>query len=321
MKEIIPPVPTEELEKELTKERFVRNTNKGSNEIYCFTHHDSPNLMREVGRLRELTFRKAGGGTGKELDIDHYDTDENPYHQLIVWDPKAKEILGGYRYIICKDAPRDENGEIHLATSRLFHFSDQFKKEYLPHMIELGRSFVQPAYQSVRKGRKSLYALDNLWDGLGALIVDNPEMKYFFGKVTMYPHFNSQARDLILHFINKQFNDPDNLVSPLTPLKTEADTKQMEEIFTGSDYAENYKILSHQVRKTGENIPPLINAYMSLSSSMRSFGTAVNTHFGDVEETGIMITIEDVYENKKDRHISSYISFLKIKLPKTNLHI
>jgi hypothetical protein len=95
----------------------------------------------------------------------------------------------------------------------------------------------------------------------------------------------------------------------------------MDETYNGVDFKENYKILSRIVRENGANIPPLINAYMGLSPSMRSFGTAVNTHFGDVEETSIMITIEDVYENKVERHISSYLNFLKIRLPKTNFHL
>ncbi|NOU60078.1 GNAT family N-acetyltransferase [Marinifilum caeruleilacunae] len=316
MKEIIPPVPREELEKELTEERFVRKTNKGSNEIYSFTHHDSPNLMREVGRLREITFRKAGGGTGKEIDIDKFDIDEKPYHQLIVWDPKAREILGGYRYILCKDAPVDENGDTYLATSRLFEFSEDFKKNYMPHTIELGRSFVQPDYQSIKKGRKSLYALDNLWDGLGSLIIDYPEIKYFFGKVTMYPDYNRDARNHILYFMDKMFNDPDNLATPTTPLVTNMDEEKLAKDFCHDTFEENYKVLSQNVRSNGENIPPLINAYMGLSPTMKCFGTAVNKHFGDVEETGIMITISDVYDQKIDRHTSSYLSFLKIKLPK-----
>lgn len=277
--------------------------------------------MREVGRLRELSFRKAGGGTGEEIDIDSFDISENPYHQLIVWDPKAGEILGGYRYILCSEASTDKNGVVELATSPLFHFSDKFLNEFIPHTIELGRSFVQPAYQSIRRGRKSLYALDNLWDGLGALTVDHPEIKYFFGKVTMYPHFNTEARNLILHFIHQQFPDPDNLITPITPLETNTDISEMNQIFTGSSFKENYRILSQQVRKLGENIPPLINAYMSLSPSMRSFGTAINTHFGDVEETGIIITISDVYEAKKSRHISTYMPFLKIRMPKTKIHL
>ena len=155
MKEIIPPVSRELIEAELTADRFHRKTNKSDNEIYILTHHDSPNIMREIGRLRELTFRAAGGGVGEEVDIDHYDTtDEHPYKQLIVWDPSHREILGGYRYIHCAGLPRDKNGEVPLATSHLFHFSDQFIDEYLPFVIELGRSFVQPDYQSSKAGQK-----------------------------------------------------------------------------------------------------------------------------------------------------------------------
>lgn len=305
-KPIIPPVPKEELEAELTQERFVRNTNKGDNKIYEITAHNSPALMREIGRLREITFRMAGGGTGKEIDVDDYDTAETPYKQLIVWDPIEKEILGGYRYIMGYDIPKDANGNVMLATSRLFHFSKQFVDEYLPYTIELGRSFVQPQYQSSKAGAKSLFALDNLWDGLGSLIVDHPEMKYFFGKVTMYTHFNQHARDMILGFMGKYFNDPDNLVYPHKPVKIGLSDAELKELFSGSNFMEDYKILSKGVREYGENIPPLINAYMSLSPSMRSFGTAINDRFGDVEETGIIITINEFNKAKTDRHVKTY---------------
>ncbi|MCT4615829.1 MAG: GNAT family N-acetyltransferase [Marinifilaceae bacterium] len=317
IKEIISPVSKQDLLSELTEERFVRKTNKGGNEIYCFTAQDSPNLMREVGRLREITFRKAGGGTGKELDIDDFDTDENPYHQLIVWDPKAKEILGGYRFILCKNASSDQDGKPKLATTNLFQFSDNLNQNYLPYMIELGRSFVQPEYQSIKKGRKSLYALDNLWDGLGALVIEYPEIKYFFGKVTMYPHFNRDARNHILHFMNTMFPDNDKLAYPTDPLPIEDDFVGPEYKIGIENFKENYKKFSQLVRGLGENVPPLINAYMSLSSTMRCFGTAINRRFGDVEETGIMITIADINDSKKERHIKTYSSFLKLHLPKS----
>lgn len=307
MKDIIAPIDKDILEKELTPEKLLRKTNKGANEIYVITHHDSPNVMTEIGRLREITFREAGGGTGKETDIDQYDLAENPYKQLIVWDTEAKEILGGYRYIMCNELPVDENGDPILATSRLFHFSNTFKKEYLPHTLELGRSFVQPAYQSSKAGAKALFALDNLWDGLGALIVDHPEMKYFFGKVTMYTHFQIDARNLILFFFSKYFRDHDQLVYPKKPMDLNLDKKDMNKIFCGGSYKEDYKILSRKVREFGENIPPLVNAYMNLSPSMKTFGTVLNDHFGDVEETGIIVTIKDIYEAKKDRHIETYI--------------
>lgn len=307
MKDIIAPVPKEALLAELTPDKLMRKTNKGDNEIYIITHQDSPNVMLEIGRVRELTFRDAGGGMGDEVDIDDYDTCEDPYKQLIVWDPQALEIIGGYRYILCKDVPIDENGIVHLATTHLFNFSDKFIKEYLPYTLELGRSFVQPHYQSSKAGAKALFALDNLWDGLGALIVDHPEIKYFFGKVTMYTHFHMQARNLIMYFFQKYFNDHEDLVTPIHPMDLGIDMEEMEKTFNGGSYKEDYKILSQKVREFGENIPPLINSYMNLSPSMKTFGTVINDHFGNVEETGIILTISDIYEAKKDRHIETYL--------------
>jgi len=311
MKDIVAPLPKEAIYAELTPDKLLRTTNKGGNEIYIVTHQNSPAIMHDIGRLREITFRDAGGGTGKDTDIDAYDTAEVPYKQLIVWDPDAKEILGGYRYLLGSEAAIDENGEVMLATSRLFHFSKKFIDEYLPHTLELGRSFVQPAYQSSKAGAKALFALDNLWDGLGALTVDHPEIQYFFGKITMYTHFHNEARNLIQYFFKKYFRDKENIVYPKKPVEFNYDLEQMQQIFTGKDYNEDYRILVQNVRQFGENIPPLINAYMNLSPSMKTFGTAVNEKFGEVLETGIIVTIKDIYEVKRDRHIETYIQQTK----------
>jgi hypothetical protein len=308
MKEIIAKVPTHLIEAELTVDKLMRPTNKGGNLIYIVTAHDSPNIMNEIGRLREITFRQAGGGTGKELDVDEYDTAEVPYKQLIVWDPDSKEILGGYRYILCNQLGFDENGDPNLATARMFHFTEKFKTEYLPYTMELGRSFVQPDYQSSKAGAKALFALDNLWDGLGALTIDHSEMKYFFGKVTMYTHFNVIARNHILYFLRKHFYDHEELVYPKDPFRLDIDFSEIEGKYNGANFTEDYKILTKYVREFGENIPPLVNAYMNLSPTMKTFGTSVNDHFGDVEETGIILTISDIYEAKKDRHIETYIN-------------
>jgi hypothetical protein len=305
-KEIIPAVPKELLEKELTEDKFVRKTNNGGNMLYIVNHHDSPNLVKEIGRLREISFRHGGGGTGQETDLDEFDISDDPYDQLIVWDPQHHEILGGYRFYVPHKGASGNDIAKRLSTSHLFRFSDKFKEEYMPHMIELGRSFVQPAYQSTNRARKGIYALDNLWDGLGALWVHNPEMKYFFGKVTMYTHFNIQARNLILYFLRKHFGDKEGLVTPIEPLQIDWDLAKVEAQFDGSDYKENYKLLSKKVRSLHENIPPLINAYMNLSPSMKTFGTIINPEFGNVEETGILITTADLYQEKVHRHVSTY---------------
>jgi hypothetical protein len=307
MKDIIPPVPLEALLDELNRERFIRKTNKAGNKIYIIDAENAPNTMREIGRLRELSFRNAGGGTGLECDLDEYDTGKDAYKQLIVWDPDENTILGGYRFHICDPGKCMKDGKVRLATSKLFDFSDQFLEEYLPNMIELGRSFVQPKYQSTQLRRKGIYALDNLWDGLGTLVLDYPEKKYMFGKVTMYLHYHQMARDMILFFLNKHFPDSEHLVTAKEPLKMATDRAKLTAIFTGQRYEEDYKILSREVRACGENIPPLINAYMNLSPSMKTFGTVLNRTFGDVEETGIMITINDLYKAKIERHVMNYM--------------
>jgi hypothetical protein len=306
MEPVADQIAKDQLIAELTPARLLRRTNNGSNEVYLFDNNDSPILMQEVGRVRELTFRHAGGGTGKAIDIDSFDTSAvDPQKQLIVWDPENLEMVGGYRFYF--PAKGCINCDLtRLASSSYFNFSEKFHTKYYPHMMELGRSFVHPDYQSKTMGRKSLYALDNLWDGLGAIILDNHHLKYLFGKVTMYPHFNQKARNMILYFLNKHFHDPDNLVVPKDPAKIDIHVEEMKKLFTSWRYKENYKILSSEVRKLGENIPPLINAYMNLSPTMRTFGTFINHKFGDVEETGIMITLRDIYVEKINRHMASY---------------
>lgn len=313
MDKIVPPIPRKKLIQELTEEKFVRKTNNAENLLFIVDFHDSPNIMQEIGRLRELSFRAAGGGTGKSIDIDDFDKGPITYKQLIVWDPSENEILGGYRFHICDKDNCLVDHQVKLATAKLFKFSDKFLKEYLPHTIELGRSFVQPKYQSTNRMRKALFALDNLWDGLGTLVINYPDKQYFFGKVTMYRNYNQRARNLILYFLDKHFPDEDNLVSPYEPLQTYMDYDDMKNIFTGENYMEDYKILSQKVRAFGENIPPLINAYMNLSPSLKTFGTVINPYFGNVEETAIMITINDLYKKKVERHISSYNPEDKLK--------
>ncbi len=305
--EIIQPIDKQLLKRELTPERQLRMTNKSNNEIYVVTAHNAPEVMKEIGRLREIAFREAGGGTGKSMDIDEFDIMDNCYKQLIVWNPEAEEIIGGYRYILGTDVDTDSKGQPILATSHMFHFSDTFMSEYMPRTIELGRSFVSLPYQSSRMGAKSLFALDNLWDGLGALTVIMPNVKYFFGKMTMYPSYIRKGRDMILYFLKKHFDDKDNLVIPMEPLKMETDPAELEALFYEDDFRSDYRILNREIRKMGYNIPPLVNAYMNLSPTMKLFGTAINDGFGDVEETGILIAVDEILEEKRMRHIDSYI--------------
>ena len=306
MDKIIEPIPLKLIEKELSSNRFIRTTNNANNEIYIVNYHNSPNVTKEIGRLREVTFRNAGGGTGKSLDLDIFDTrDEAYYEQLIVWAPESKEIIGGYRFIKCEHIIKSKYND--LATSKLFNFSDNFNEKYLSKTIELGRSFVQPNFQPSQGSRKGIFSLDNLWDGLGAIVVDEPSIKYFFGKVTMYLDFNKNARDYILAFMNHFFTDHEQLITAKKPLNYHHNTDYFIKEIAELNYQEAYKHLQKKVRELDENVPPLVGAYMSLSSTMKTFGTSLNTSFGEVEETGILITINDIYDGKKDRHINSYI--------------
>lgn len=304
---IIQPIDKEVLKSELTPDKRLRMTNKSNNEIYVITAHNAPNVMQEIGRLREIAFREAGGGTGKEVDIDEFDTCERCYKQLIVWNPEAEEIIGGYRYLLGTDWEYDDKGQPILATSHMFHFSEKFIKDYAPQTVELGRSFVSLPYQSSRMGAKSLFALDNLWDGLGALTVIRPNIRYYFGKMTMYPSYIRKGRDMILYFLKKHFDDKEYLIIPMKPLQLESDVREFEVLFSGKDFKDDYRILNREIRKLGYNIPPLVNAYMSLSPTMKLFGTAINYGFGDVEETGILIAVDEILEEKRQRHIDSFV--------------
>ena len=312
MQEIIAPIDRDLLEKELNEHVFVRPTNNGNNQLYIVNCHNAPNVLREIGRLRELSFRTAGGGTGKDCDLDEFDFGPSAYQHLIVCQPQDKEIIGVYRYIRTIDA-RDAQGEYHLATSEIYAFSDRMKEHYFLKTIELGRSFVQPKYQPSLENRKGLFSLDNLWDGLGALIINHPEMDYFYGKVTMYTHFQREARDLILAFMHHYFPDNENLIIVENPIQPQTDTSAFVASLQGLDYKAGHHILNSHVRELGENIPPLFNAYMNTSPTMKTFPTCINSHFGDVEETGILVTIKDIYESKKERHVNSYLKYLESK--------
>jgi len=315
MKPIIPPIDREILKKELTGDKFLRPTNKAHNEIYVITAHNSPNVMLEIGRLRELSFRSGGGGTGEEIDTDEFDYMAKPYFQLIVWDPTGEEIIGGYRYLPGLDVDFDSAGQPKFVMAHLFTFTDKFITDYLPFTIELGRAFVQPDYQTSKMGTKSLFALDNLWDGLGALVHTVKNTRYFIGKVTIYEHYPLIARELIYEYMHRYFPDPDSMISPKNPIHVSEKTNKLaKEIFVHNDLSSDYKALQKAIRVEGETIPSMFSAYIGLTHTMRFFGSIYDPDFGSVYETGIMITMKDLLEAKRKRYIEPYLEYLKIVL-------
>ena len=321
MKAIIDPVPVELIKAELTKSKKLEDTNKGHNELYIVTWHDSPNVVTEIGRLRELTFREAGGSTGNSIDLDEYDKMEKPYKQLIVWDPDNEAIVGGYRFFYGSDATFDEKGQPVMASAHHFRFSQKFIDEYLPHVLELGRNFVAPAYQSSKDGAKSIFAMDNLWDGLVAIIMKNPNLLYYFGKITVYPSYDHITRNLIYHFLWKHFGDKNELVRPWDDqtLLPDSDPDLMNLVLNQDDLAEDYKLLKMAARMRGVNVPPNVTAYISITPQMLMFGTAVNRLMHNIEDTGVLIPFDAIYHEKKRRHIGAYIRFSSARRSKKDV--
>ena len=305
---IAAPVDRDLIKKELKQKHFLRMTNRGNKEIYITTAHLSPNIMREIGRLRELSFATDGGGTGKEVDIDEYDTLPDPYccKQLFVWSPEDEEIVGGYRFAHGSNMLRRPDGTIATPTAEHYRFSDDFLQNILPYTVELGRAFVQPAYQPTTSLSRGLYSLDNLWDGLGTLMVEIPETRYFLGKITIYDSMDTEARDMILYFYQKYFPDPDGLMWPYEPTRIEMDYNRLVALFNGHNYKEDYQNLLHAVRARGCTVPALVNAYMNLSSTMRYFGTCPDHGLPGTSGIGILITLKDIAPDKRLRHVESY---------------
>ena len=311
MEKIIDPVSVDLLKAELTPDKKLCNTNKAGNEIYVVDGIEAPNVLREIGRLREIAFRDSGGGTGQPLDIDEFDTTtDHPYKQIIIWDPDASAIIGGYRFILGPDVLMQEDGQPHITSAHMFRYSERFIRDYLPHTMELGRSFVTPEYQSSKAGAKAIFALDNLWDGIAAVILQHPNIMYLLGKMTIYPSYDKSCRDLIQHFLWKHFPDPDELVRPKQPLKEEADGRLLDLILKDDDFKADYRNLKDAIRKLGSGIPPLVNSYMNTSPTLKMLGMGINDEFFDAYETGILVCYDEMYAEKRDRHKEPYFRHL-----------
>ena len=309
MEPVIEPVSREALMAELTPQTLLRTTNRAANELYV-VGPEAVNVIREIGRLREIAFRAGGGGTGKELDIDEFDTDPAfGYKQLVLWDPEARELIGGYRFCLCDQALFNREGQPVLTSSHMFHFSKKFIKQYLPYTLELGRSFVSVDYQSSKAGSKSLYALDNLFDGIGALgVLYKKRIKYFFGKATIYREYPTEVREMIMCFLRHYFGKGHRLLKIRQEVKVEKSARRRYyKLFKGLDFKEGYRILKAEVQKQGVSIPPLVNTYMNLSPTMIYFGTGINDEFGDVYDSGILITFMEMYPEKRQRHSDSFL--------------
>lgn len=301
---IIEPIDVALLKSELNEKTFIRATIRGNNEIYVVNNETAPNVLKEIGRLREVAFRAVGGGSGTPCDLDHFDLEDKACFQLVVWNPEADEIIGGYRFTKWALASFHENGQPYVNTEHLFDFSQKFLDEYFPYCLEMARAFVQPKYQSAQMGRKALFALDNLWDGIGAIVASDPSVRYLAGKVTIYSSSPELSRKAMVYYLDKFFGDREGLITSKNPERWTAEQAEMfDAMFTGASVKENYQILNNFVKSMGDTIPPLIHSYIGLSDTMKTFGTTFDPDFGDCYDTAMMITIADIYPEKFSRYI------------------
>jgi len=304
MENILEPVTREKLIKDLNHCKLIRNTLRKNNEVYSFTFQEAPSLMIEVARLREKAYRSIGCGSGKSVDIDQFDKGPDAYRQLIVWNPKDREIIGGYRYAIGKNYLQQTH---QLSMSHYFRFSKKFVSEYLPQSIELGRAWVNPLYQPSANESRSIFALDNLWEGIGAVIAENKEVQFLYGKVTIPESYHQIARILLTWFMNHYLRDTDHLLFPRTPVDSPTVLSIGGIEIVGSNPEQDFRIISNYIKSLGTVVPPLINAYMKLASKIVAFGTAVNPELDHAFETGILIDVKDIFPEKYSRYVQTEI--------------
>ena len=300
-KKIINPVEKKIIKKELDNASLICETKRGGRLVFSLTAHDCPNIMNEIGRLRELVFRNAGSKSNYNKDIDDHDTKPNPYKQLLVWDSKEEKIIAGYRYAMLEDL--ETSGKIKdeefFASENYFKFSNTFKKNYCPSGVDLGRAFIIPEYQVKNNYRKGMFVLDNVWDGLGKLI-SSRGIKYMFGRLVLFSNFNEEIRELILYYLYYHFGNHDELIAAKKP--SYLFQKKEKSIFVADGYKENYLHLSQYAKERGVLLPPLIQVYMRVSPNMQVFASAIDNDFGESEETFIMLTTEDFYPHIKKNY-------------------
>jgi hypothetical protein len=296
---VIDPISPTLLERDLTPDRLARRWN--GLDIYILKGLDVPHVLDEIGRIREIEFRREGGGTGRDKDVDTFDLGDVSYWQIVTWDPIEREIVSTYRYLIGSEALQQKGPEA-FATYELFDFSDEFICRYLPYTIELGRSVVN---RQAKKKRLGLWAA---WLGLGVIITEYPEMDYFFGKVTIPPSYPEDARDLLCNFWECVLPGQSHLVRPRAVVKVAGKGSGTSDFETNRNFETHYENLQERLKTWGVTVPPLMNSYLGLTSNIETFGTVVNRHFGNAFETSILLPIRDIHPKRREQFIESYVT-------------
>ncbi|MCE9686412.1 lysophospholipid acyltransferase family protein [Shewanella sp. AS16] len=271
--------------------------------IYLYQHKDRNPIMREIGRLREIAFRAVGEGTGKRRDTDKYD----PYYQhLVLWDPQELEIVGAYRFASAAKV-HELQGDNALYSQSLFQYSAEFAP-YFERGLELGRSFVQPKYWGKR-------SLDYLWYGIGAFLGKHPEYRYLFGPVSISNQLPGSAREMLVHFYQRQFGTPTQLAQSMSPFGlSEAQKAKLDALYQDEDYQENFKQLKQTLASMGAAVPTLYKQYGELcqEQGVQFLAFGVDVDFGDCIDGLVLVDTHKLKHKKRSRYIDSHLAELNL---------
>jgi putative hemolysin len=292
---IIHPVSKSDLKKEADSLEAIGTTTDGK-KIFVAHKNSIPRIMKEISRLREATFRAVGEGTGKNMDYDKYD---NYYDHIILWDDALMEVVGSYR--VCRTSQfAGPSGSEALYNSTLFRFKEDFNEMLLCGM-ELGRSFVQKKYWNT-------FALDYLWQGIGAYASMNKEIKYLFGAVSLSKSISNEAKDLIIYFYDKWYGKK-GLTEPKNPYRISMQrASELDELFIKCEcMPDEYKVMKETLKIYGYSVPVLFNQYTKLCDNGGVYFTGFNTDpdFSDCVDGFIVVETDKISEKKKERYFKA----------------
>lgn len=291
-KAIAHPEDRKELKSALKSATTLGKTADGKS-ILLYDYAPDSIVLKELGRLREISFRKVGEGVNKKRDIDKFD---KYYQHIIVWDEEELEIVGAYR-VGNSDLIYPKYGVDGFYTSTLYKFHEGME-HYLTNSIELGRSFVQPKYWGTR-------ALDYLWYGIGAYLHANPNIKYMFGPVSISPTYPKVAKDLLVFFYSNYFRASGSYVTPNLPFAYSTDAEELLDMFSLEDYRGDFKILKSTLTNLGITVPTLYKQYSDLceEGGVQFLGFNIDVDFNDSVDGFIMTDVSKVKEAQRNRYI------------------
>jgi putative hemolysin len=303
-KNIIFPVERKTLKKELERCTMLGRT-KNDFGIFITDVESTPGIIREIARLREVTFRKVGEGTGKKADTDTYDS---YYKHIFIWDDSELEIIGAYRIGICESIYK-QRGISGLYSSSLFNYSDEFINKHMHNSIELGRSFVQKKYWNSN-------ALDYLWLGIGAYINHNPQIKYMFGPVSLSNSFPDELKIMIIYFYQKWFGaNEDTVIAKKKFIISEKSKEEMDFLFRNKEFNADFKTLKYLIKTFGFTLPPLFKQYSELcdENGVKFYDFSIDTLFNNCVDGLILVEIDKIKDEKKERYIYNTRSVIEKK--------